>query len=294
MTPIYRLVDALPETNLTTRVMGAIDLIAPGDYKNIVGFKNMLREVTRSDDEKYLKLVAERAIKLYNDRSQGYQRALWLYQKGETVSNTMATAALANKAGESWSFLSLLTRVTPKADTSQTIDVCTKLAIEMVAFCYSHGFPGDSISDFMKALANYRDDSYMRMACVICIDGVLPLGPDFMQKVISLVEGTGSNSFVGSSVFSKVQSLIPGAGVNDKIGFMKQGMNSIRGWVESFIGKNGITSDKILSSVKGFIDGADDKLDYVAATLDLTTNTFLHTGTQSVARTLIERASNEV
>lgn len=293
MTPIYRLVDALPETNLTTRVMGALDLIVPGDYKNISRFEDMLIDVTGSKDPKYLKLVGERAVKLYNDRSQGYQRALWLYQKAETVSNTMATAALANKAGSSWSFLSLLSRFTPKADTSQTIDVCTKLAVEIVAFCYANGFPGDSVSDFVKALSNYRHDSFMRMVCVICIDGVLPLGPDFMEKVLSLLDG-GSDSIVNNSIFTKVRSLIPGGSVADKIGFLNKGMKGMKGWVESLVGKHNLTSAKILSSVKGFISGVDDKLDYVAAGLDLTTNCYEHTGIQTVARTLVERASNEV
>jgi len=42
------------------------------------------------------------------------------------------------------------------------------------------------------------------------------------------------------------------------------------------------------------VDIADDKLDYVAAFLDMTTNYFEHTGTQSVARRLIERAASEI
>ena len=38
----------------------------------------------------------------------------------------------------------------------------------------------------------------------------------------------------------------------------------------------------------------DDRLDYVAAFLDLTTNYYEHTGIQSVARSLIQRTVNEI
>ena len=40
--------------------------------------------------------------------------------------------------------------------------------------------------------------------------------------------------------------------------------------------------------------GLLDRLDYAAAIIDMSTNYFLHTGTQSVARSLIARAANEV
>ena len=39
---------------------------------------------------------------------------------------------------------------------------------------------------------------------------------------------------------------------------------------------------------------ADDKLNYVAAFLDVSTEYYSHTGTQTVAARLIERAAGEV
>jgi hypothetical protein len=39
---------------------------------------------------------------------------------------------------------------------------------------------------------------------------------------------------------------------------------------------------------------ADDKLDYIASFLDMLTNYFEHTGTQTLAIRMIERAVNEV
>jgi hypothetical protein len=42
------------------------------------------------------------------------------------------------------------------------------------------------------------------------------------------------------------------------------------------------------------MDVADDKLDFVAAALDMTLNYYEHTGVQTLARSLIARATNEI
>src|SRR3954469_23060660 len=99
-TPIVKVVDELPENNLTTKMLHALDFVAPGQWRNIVGFENTIKVITGETDEALIQKIGERAIALYNDRSQGYQRALWLYQTAETVSNAMGAAALSNKVGE--------------------------------------------------------------------------------------------------------------------------------------------------------------------------------------------------
>ena len=71
-------------------------------------------------------------------------------------------------------------------------------------------------------------------------------------------------------------------------------MGSVKDWMAGFTNQHALTPTKVLGGLKGFLDVADDRLDYVAAFLDLTTNYFEHTGTQSVARSLIERAVNEI
>jgi hypothetical protein len=43
-----------------------------------------------------------------------------------------------------------------------------------------------------------------------------------------------------------------------------------------------------------FVEITDDKLDYLGAFLDVTTNYYEHTGTQTLARRLIERAAAEI
>ncbi len=61
-----------------------------------------------------------------------------------------------------------------------------------------------------------------------------------------------------------------------------------------FISEHGLTQKRILSGVEQFVEVSDSKLDYVAAFLDMTTNYYQHTGAQTVARQMIERAVNEI
>src|SRR5947209_3776741 len=99
------MVDALPACNMTVGLRGALDLVVPGEWKNIVGFENTIREVTGEKDGKLIQKIGERAIRLYSDKSQGYQTALWLYQTVDREQGLSGTASLINKIGESVSFL---------------------------------------------------------------------------------------------------------------------------------------------------------------------------------------------
>jgi len=85
--PIQKLVDDLPTNNITISMLRSLDFVAPGQWQNVVGFENTIRTVTGETDESLIQQIGERAIYLYNDRSQGYQRAMWLYQ---TVDSTDA------------------------------------------------------------------------------------------------------------------------------------------------------------------------------------------------------------
>ena len=55
-----------------------------------------------------------------------------------------------------------------------------------------------------------------------------------------------------------------------------------------------MSREGIAKKLESFVDMSDGKLDLVAAGLDVSTNYFEHTGTQSVARQLIDRAYGEV
>ena len=294
-TPIFKLVDDLPEKNLTTRMLDALDFVVPGQWRNLVGFEKTIKVVTGETDQALIQQIGERAVALYNDRSQGYQRALWLYQTIEAISNTLAGAALANKVGEKFSILGLLNKVTPKSDRAQGIDFSLKLIVELVAFCQINGIPGDSIGDFVKSLADYEGESLTRMAVLVCVDGILPLGPDFLSKTLSFLGGSGgAQELESSDRFQKIQSMVPGGDTAGKLGFIRQGVDSVKGWMSSFVDSHGLTREKVAGGLKGFLDVADDRLDYVASFLDLTTNYYEHTGIQTIARRLIQRAVNEI
>jgi hypothetical protein len=55
-----------------------------------------------------------------------------------------------------------------------------------------------------------------------------------------------------------------------------------------------MTREKVADSLGKIAEVSDSKLDYVAAFLDMSTYYYEHTGTQTLARRLIERAVNEI
>ena len=53
-------------------MLDAVDAVAPGQWRNIVGFENTIKVITGETDQDLIQKIGERAIRLYNDRSQGY------------------------------------------------------------------------------------------------------------------------------------------------------------------------------------------------------------------------------
>lgn len=288
---IVQLVDELPADNLTVKILKALDYIAPGEWQNLVGFDNSIRAITKETDPNIIARIRDRAITLYHDPQFGYQSAVKLYQTIDKADTAMATAALANKVGEKISFLSFLGRITPQADVTQSIDLALKIAVEIIAFCKLNGLPTINPQAFANSLANnYTDAAWMRMVALVCLDGILPLGPDFVTKIHSILLGTEANLLTGNPLFQAVSSAIPGATPTDKIGFLDRGITSVQDWSNGFITKTGITRQSLSSSLGNFIQLADDNLDFVAAVLDQTTNYYEHTGIQTVARHVILKA----
>lgn len=291
---IYRIVDDLPEKNITVRVLQALDFVTPGEWENVVGFEETIKHVTGETDQALIQQVGERAIALYNDRSQGYRRAMRLYRTVDNVDQALASAALVNKVGDKVDMLGFLTKITPKADTAQTLDLSLKLVGELAGFCLVNGLPGDSIGDFVNSLGQYSKDSLVRMVALISIDGLLPLGPDFIQKVDATLSQTRPRELSKNRLYKSLSGFIPGRTSTSKLGFVTQTFGAARGWIDDFVSKHDLTRGKILDNFRGVVEFSDDKLDYLAAFLDLTTNYYEHTGTQSIARSLIERAINEI
>ncbi|MCC5608382.1 hypothetical protein LC612_16690 [Nostoc sp. CHAB 5834] len=291
---IVDLVDQLPTGGLTISMLKSLDFVAPGEWQNTVGFVNTIKTVTSEDDEDLIQQIGERAIYLFNDKSQGYQTALWLYQTVDSTDKAIGAAALANKVGEKIPLLGFLNSVTPKPDKAQTIDLTLKLVAELVAFCQINGIPGDSIGDFVASLGEYSGESLIRMVALVCVDGLIPLGPDFISKAISGLNQTNPQELEKNSTFQNIQDVIPGNNAGSKLNFIGESFDSVKGWMNGLVSANNLTPQKVVGNLQNFVDIADDKLDYLAAFLDVATNYYEHTGTQTLARRLIERAVAEI
>jgi hypothetical protein len=291
---IYELADNLPKSNITTMVLNALDFVVPGQWHNLVGFENMIREFTGETDEKIIQQIGDRAVWLYNDKSQGYQTALWLYQTVDSADYALGAAALANKVGEKIPLLGFLNRITPNSEKAQAIDLSLKLVVELVAFCQINGIPGDSMGDFLAALKEYSGDSIMRMAALVCLDALLPLGPDFILKAESTLTNLSPHELAKNSTFSQISKEIPGQNAARKLDFIGSSFDSVKNWMASFVSDRHLTPQQVFSSMQNLVEFSEDQLDYVAAFLDMSTNYFEHTGTQTLARRLIERAYGEI
>ncbi|MGC1276366.1 MAG: hypothetical protein WBC44_21905 [Planctomycetaceae bacterium] len=291
---IYETVDELSTGGMTVRLLGALDWVVPGEYTNLTGFEETIKAVTGETDQQYIQKVGERAIALYNDRAQGYQRALWLYRSVDSVQGMAGATAFLAKLGDDVGFLSFLSRLLPKEDTTQAVDLGLKLVTEVVASCYINGIPGDSVGDFVESLSDYRHEALMRMAALICVDGLLPLGPDFLQKATDLLERTGATKLADNERFQRIRGMLPGDSTKEQLGLIEESLGAVKGWVGGFVSSHDLTQNRVFASVKGLSDKMEGKFDYAAAVLDMTTDYFEHTGTQTVARSLISRAASEV
>lgn len=292
---IFELVDELPTSNITTMALRSLDFVIPGEWNNLVGFENTIRAVTGETDEEIIQQIGDRAVYLFNDSSQGYQRALWLYQTVDKTDYALGAAALANKVGDKIPLLGgLLTSLSMKPDKAQTIDLCLKLVVELVAFCQINGIPGDSIGDFVASLGEYSGENLMRMAALVCFDGLIPLGPNFIMQAQSTLSNSSPSDLEQNQTFSSIKDSIPGDSSDGKLNFIGESFDSVKGWMSNFVASKDLTPDKVVNNLQGFVQIADDKLDYLAAFLDMSTNYFEHTGTQTLARRLIERAVAEI
>ena len=88
--------------------------------------------------------------------------------------------------------------------------------------------------------------------------------------------------------------MIPGDSPAGKLNFIGESFDSVKGWMSGLVSANDLTPQKVVHNLQGFIDVADDKLDYLAAFIDVSTNYYEHTGTQTLAHRLIERAVAEI
>ncbi|NEO80220.1 hypothetical protein [Moorena sp. SIO4G3] len=288
---IIELVDQLPEDNITVTVLNVLDFIVPGEWENLVGFDNTIISITGETDPDVIESIRARALELYEDPDQGYQTAIWIYHTLDNTDTAIAAAALADKVGDTLSWIPFLDKLTPKADTVQSIDLSIKLVGELIAHSKIHGLGFNPVDFAASVTENYHNEALMRMVALVCIDGLIPLGADFISKVRNSLDEGGESALEDNPAFAALSDSIP---ESDKQGFITNTFDAVGDWMDNLISSTGLSPESLFERLGGFIELADDKLDYVAAFLDASTNCYEHTGIQTVARHLIERAAKEI
>lgn len=292
--PIVKMVDNLATGDVTVRMLQALDWVVPGEWQPVKGFDAMIQHVTRENDPNLIAQVRQQAINLYNDKTQGYQRAIWLYSTVDTTDAMLASAALANQVGDRIGFLGFLKNITPKPTEAQYADFAIKLVAEVLGFCSLNGLPGDSVGDFVKSLTSYRNEALMRMSALVAVDGMLSIGPDFIERVLRGLTDMGEQVMESIPGFKKLEPEIPGTTTAAKMGFLQKSVADTSTWINGFVQEHDLTPEKIRESVSGVLEGSQNRADMIAPFIDLTTNYFEYTGTQTTARQLISRAIGEI
>lgn len=286
---IVDLVDNLPTDNITVKVLKALDYIVPGEWENFVNFDDAISKITGETKSKKVKKIRKKAVELYDDKKNGYQTAIWLYQTLDATDKAVGAAALADKVGDTFSFIPFLQQLTPKADTLQSIDLKMKLVAELIAYSKINGLTLSPQKFAASLKENYQNEALMRMVALVCIDGVLPLGANFVPKIENDI--TQRENLETNPAFSVISQFIPSS---DKKGFINDSFKAVDEWMAKLTDSVDLSRESIASHLSNFIDIADDKLDYLAAFLDVSSNYFEHTGIQTVARKLIKEAYQEV
>ena len=129
---------------------------------------------------------------------------------------------------------------------------------------------------------------------LVCVDGLIPLGPDFIGKALSGLNQTSPQELEQNSTFQGIKDAIPGSNAGSKLNFMGESFDSVKGWMSNLVASHNLTPQTVVGHLQGFVEFSDSKLDYLAAFLDVATNYYEHTGTQTLARRLIERAVAEI
>lgn len=292
--PLHELIEELPTSSITTRLLGLLDYAVPGEWENVTSFEQMIRNVTGEEDQSLIQSVGERAIQLYSDPENGYQRAVWIYEMLDDTQGISGLAALGNKLSADFEMLRFLDEVTPKADHAQAVDAGVKLVGELTAFCLVNGMPGDSIGDFAASFGAAQKEDAMRLAAFLAFDCVLPLGPDFLMKLNDGISGLADGLLAENGRFARIASLLPAVDLDSSKRLIQDNFSATSGVLERFASERGIEQRTVFDKIRGVLGAADDKLDYVAAAIDLVSNHFEHTGIQSVARRVISRAYGEM
>lgn len=294
MLQLEQRLSALPTDNITVKVLNALDTIVPGQWENIRSLDAMITRTTGLDGQGVKEDLRQQLAAL---NSQPYERALWLFETIDKLDQVAAGAAVASKVTDLFGGLDFLKEFTPKAETTQALDAGLKLVVEVLALGLMKGLPKPSVEEmalFVAELSRYGKADVMRLTAWVVIDGLLPLGPDFMRHIIGAFDQASQSKLAGHSIFEAVADYLPGDSTAQKQAFVTKTLGATSDFIGSFVKEKGLSRQLIISKLSGVVDISDDTLDYVAAGLDASTSYFSHTGTQSVARVMVEQAFTQL
>ena len=286
--------ERLPRRNLTVLALKGISTLVPGGWTNLTDPDQLIREVLGSDDPGLVRQVRERADLLSRARHEGYGRAMSLYDAVNRSQKAAGGLRLLANIGGALPLIKRAANLTPSSDRLQAVDLSLKLAAEMLAFTQVNGLPGDSFQDFGAALNEYAGEARVRMAALVCFDGLLPLGDKALERLDGLLGSVQSKDLHGLPSYRAMASMIPGRGDEAHMGFLRRGVDQWLGWAGGFVNTLGLTGQKAVRGLETSLGPWQGSFEQLATFLDAFTDTYQHTGVQAVARRLVERAAAEI
>ena len=291
---ILERLERLPRRNVTVLALKGISILVPGGWTNLTDPDQLIQEVLGSDNPSLVRQVRQRADDLSRARHEGYGRAMSLYDAVNRSQKASGGLRLLANFGSALPVVKKAANLTPSSDRLQAVDLSLKVAAEMLAFTQVNGLPGDSFGDFGAALNDYAGEARVRMAALVCFDGLMPLGDEALERLDGLLGSVGSSDLQSSPTYRSMASLIPGRGDNAHMGFLRRGVDQWVGWAGQFVSNLGLTGQKAVRALETTLGPWQGSFKQMATFLDAFTDTYQHTGLQVVARRLVERAAAEI
>jgi len=277
----------------TAALLRAMSFVVPGDWENPRDLDTFVGDAAPDADDATRRHVRDRALSLYAPLTSPYRRALAIYSSADLVDRAGAASSLAMRIGDRFLILGALERLTIGSPLVQAVDAGVKLVAETLAFSQLHGDVAaspDGVRALFENMHEHAREDRLRLATWVVVDGVLPMGPNFVQHSIDALRGAGAAGLARSIVFDRLAGLIPGESTDEKKEHIGRTLDSARGWVDGFVAEHQLTSFGVADRVRQVIDVSESGCEVVAAAADAVTSYFRHTGTQTVARAVARAA----
>lgn len=286
--------ERLPRRDLTVLSLKGVGSLVPGGWRNITRADELISDVLGEETPELIRQVRDRADRLSRARSEGYSRALSLYDAVNRSQKAAGGLRVLANVGGGLPLVKRLASVVPPSDTLQAVDLSLKVAAEMLAYTQVNGLPGDSFGDFLASLREYTGEARVRMAALVCFDALLPLGDQALERLDGLLGRVGGQELHQLPAYGGMRALIPGQGEEAHLRFLRQGVDTWLGWAGGFAGELGLTGQRAVQALESTLGPWQGGFKQLATFLDAFTDTYQHTGVQAVARRLVERAAGEI